>query len=84
MGADESVHDRLRHKRKALTERSARALSQAREQGVWMYKCDTIADIKADIDDTMEKSIEITADMLKTNLFARFVRAVVRIFAPML
>ncbi len=33
---------------------------------------------------TLNKSIEVTPDMLKTNLLQRFIRAVVRIFAPML
>ena len=41
-------------------------------------------DLKNDIDDTLNKSIEITPKMLKTNLFNRLFRAIVRIFAPML
>ncbi|MBQ8689377.1 MAG: cardiolipin synthase [Clostridia bacterium] len=61
-----------------------RSLVHHFENGVWMYNCDSIADLKADVDDTLGKSIEITPDMLKTNLLVRFVRAVVRIFAPML
>lgn len=54
------------------------------ENGVWMYKCNSIKDLKADIEATMAKSIEITPDMLKTGLLTRFIRSVVRIFAPML
>ena len=34
--------------------------------------------------DTIDKSIEITPKMLKTNIFNRMFRALVRIFAPML
>lgn len=49
-----------------------------------MYGTASVADIKADIDDTLSRSIEITADDLKTGLVTRFVRSVVRIFAPML
>lgn len=40
--------------------------------------------IKRDIDETICKSIAITPKMLKTNLFNKFFRALVRIFAPML
>lgn len=61
-----------------------RSLVHHFENGVWMYKCDAIKDLKADIDETLEKSVEIKPDMLKTGLFTRFVRALVRIFAPML
>ena len=61
-----------------------RSLVHHFENGVWMYKCDAIEALKADIDDTLAKSIEVTPDMLKTGLFTRFVRSVVRIFAPML
>jgi cardiolipin synthase len=61
-----------------------RSLVHHFENGVWMYRCDCIADMKKDIEQTMAKSIEITPEMLKTGLFARFVRSVVRIFAPML
>ena len=61
-----------------------RSLVHHFENGVWMYKCASIKNIKADIDDTIAKSIEITPSMLKTGPFTRFVRSVVRIFAPML
>ena len=61
-----------------------RSLVHHFENGVWMYRCDAIKELKADILATLDRSVEITPDMLKTNLFARFVRSVVRIFAPML
>lgn len=61
-----------------------RSLVHHFENGVWMYRCDSIMDIKKDIEETMEKSIEVNPKMLKTGLFTRFVRSVVRIFAPML
>lgn len=61
-----------------------RSLVHHFENGVWMYDCESINDLKADIEDTLGKSIEVTNDMLKTNLLQRFIRAVVRIFAPML
>ena len=61
-----------------------RSLVHHFENGVWMYQCDAIKSLKADMDDTLTKCIEITSDTLKTNLMQRFVCAVVRIFAPML
>ena len=61
-----------------------RSLVHHFENGVWMYRCDSIKDLKKDIEETMAKSIEVTPDVLKTGLFTRFVRSVVRIFAPML
>ena len=61
-----------------------RSLVHHFENGVWMYRCDVIADMKKDILETMEKSEEVTQSMLKTGLITRFIRSVVRIFAPML
>ena len=61
-----------------------RSLVHHFENGVWMYKCDCISDLKSDIDDTLAKSIEVSPDMLKTGAITRIVRSVVRIFAPML
>ena len=39
---------------------------------------------RKDLDDTLFKSIEIKKEHLKTNLITKFIRAIVRIFAPML
>ena len=61
-----------------------RSLVHHFENGVWMYGCDSIRDLKKDIEETMKKSIEITPNMLKTGPITRFIRSVVRIFAPML
>ena len=61
-----------------------RSLVHHFENGVWMYKTDCIADIRLDMEDTLEKSILITPEKTKTNLLQQFIRAVVRIFAPML
>ena len=61
-----------------------RSLVHHFENGVWMYKCGVVDSLKADIEDTLSKSIEVTTQMLKTNLMQRFLRSVVRIFAPML
>ena len=61
-----------------------RSLVHHFENGVWMYRCRAITDMKKDIDKTLDVSLEITHDMLKTGPFTRFIRALVRIFAPML
>lgn len=61
-----------------------RSLVHHFENGVWMYRCEAIKDLKADIEETMSKSIPVTPDVIKTNLLQRFIRSVVRIFAPML
>ena len=61
-----------------------RSLVHHFENGVWMYRCDAIRHLKADIDETLAKSTEITPTQLKTGLLNRFIRAVVRLFAPML
>ncbi len=61
-----------------------RSLVHHFENGVWMYRTQSIKALKADMDATLEKCIEVTPDMLKTNLLQRFIRSVVRIFAPML
>lgn len=61
-----------------------RSLVHHFENGVWMYGCDALKDLKADITDTLARSEEITQDMRRPNLLTRFIRALVRIFAPML
>ena len=61
-----------------------RSLVHHFENGVWMYRCSAIRDLERDLTDTLQRSIEITSDMLKTSLWQRAFCAVVRIFAPML
>lgn len=61
-----------------------RSLVHHFENGVWMYKCACIKDIKSDIEQTLGKCIEVTPEMMKAGIAVRFIRAVVRIFAPML
>ena len=61
-----------------------RSLVHHFENGVWLYNCASIKDLKDDINETINKSIKITTKMLKTNIFNRIFRALVRIFAPML
>ncbi len=61
-----------------------RSLVHHFENGVWMYRCDCLAAIRADFEQTLEKSILVTTDMLKKGPLRRFFRAIVRIFAPMM
>lgn len=61
-----------------------RSLVHHFENGIWMYQCESINEMKADIEDTMSKSIEIHPDTLRINLLQRFIRSVIRIFAPMM
>lgn len=61
-----------------------RSLVHHFENGVWMYGTQSILDIKDDIENTLTKCMEITPDMLKTNLLTRIIRSVVRVLAPLL
>jgi len=61
-----------------------RSLVHHFENGIWLYKCDCIDDIYSDINDTIEKCEEVRLEKLKVGIIARFVRSVVRLFAPLL
>ena len=60
-----------------------RSLVHHFENGVWIYKHKVIEDIKKDFLCTQEKSIKFERNMLKENLFQRFVRAMVKVFSPL-
>lgn len=49
-----------------------------------VFKCESISALKRDMEETFEKCIKVTQKMLKTSLTQKFIRSVVRIFAPML
>lgn len=61
-----------------------RSLVHHFENGVWMYNCESIRDLKNDLDETLSKSIRVTQESLKTNLLQRAICSLVRIFAPLL
>lgn len=61
-----------------------RSLVHHFENGVWMYRTNSIAELKKDMEDTLEKSICITKEMQKATLSERIIRSIVRIFAPLL
>lgn len=55
------------------------------ECATWMYKTESILDVKQDYLDTLKKCQEITyADCMNINIFRRIGRAVLRLFAPMM
>ena len=61
-----------------------RSLVHNFENGVWMYRCDCLKDIKQDFTETLEQCIRIDETKIKWNLIQRFVRSVVKVFAPMM
>lgn len=61
-----------------------RSLVHHFENGVWMYRCECLTDIKKDFADTLEKCIRINEEKIKWTLPQRFLRAVLKVFAPML
>ena len=61
-----------------------RSLVHNFENGVWMYRCQCLADIKEDFTDTLDKCIQIDETMVRWSLVQRFIRAVVKVFTPML
>ena len=61
-----------------------RSLVHHFENGVWMYQHEVIQDIKADFEDTMARSIDMTENPFNETLLNRFIRALVRALSPML
>ncbi|MDE6412080.1 MAG: cardiolipin synthase [Clostridia bacterium] len=61
-----------------------RSLVHHFENGVWIYKHKVLEDIKKDFLNTQEKSIKFELGMLKENVFQRFIRAMVKVFSPLL
>lgn len=61
-----------------------RSLVHNFENGVWMYKCRCIERIKADFADTFAKCEFIDESKIHWNLTQRFIRAAVKVFAPLM
>jgi len=61
-----------------------RSLVHHFENGVWLYDCDCLSDLKRDMDETLEKCIRIRSDSLKHNLANRFFCSLIKIFAPLM
>ena len=52
------------------------------EDAVFLYRSESLPDIRKDAEETFQKSREITLDDLRTNLFGRLLDAVLRLVAP--
>ena len=61
-----------------------RSLVHHFENGVWMYNHEVLGQVKEDINQTIAKSVYMNEEEMKDNLLVRFIRAIVRIFSPML
>lgn len=61
-----------------------RSLVHHFENGVWLYDCDCLSDLKRDMDETLEKCIRIRSESLKPNLANRFFCSLIKIFAPLM
>ena len=61
-----------------------RSLVHHFENGVWMYRCECLKAIRNDFEDTLDKCIRIDESKIRLTLLQRFVRAVLKVFAPML
>lgn len=61
-----------------------RSLVHHFENGVWMYQCECIKDIKKDFAETLEKTIKIEKDPMGSSLLMRIIRSLVKIFSPLL
>lgn len=55
------------------------------ECATWMYKTEAVPDVKKDFLETLEKCQEVTyGDCQKVNFFVRMIRALLRLFAPLM
>lgn len=61
-----------------------RSLVHHFENGVWMYRCACIRDLKADMEATLTRCIPVGPAQLQAGMLRRLLRAVLRIFVPML
>ena len=61
-----------------------RSLVHHFENGVWMYRTACIRDLNADMEKTLEKSIQVNEKNVKRGLLQRMLCAVIRVLAPLL
>lgn len=62
-----------------------RSLYHHFENGVWMYKTQAVAEVKADFLHTLDLCTEISlADCKQVNLLQRMMRSMMRLFAPLM
>ena len=51
---------------------------------MWLYDCDCLADLKMDMEETLEKCVRIYPENLKHNMANRFFCSLIKIFAPLM
>ena len=61
-----------------------RSLVHNFENGVWMYRCSCLEQIRNDFVQTLSSCIRIDETKIKWNLFQRFIRSAAKVFAPMM
>ena len=61
-----------------------RSLAHNFENAVWLYKTKCIADIESDLKQVITESKKIDKQMLKINPLRKFMRGIVKIFAPLM
>ena len=61
-----------------------RSLTHHFENGVWIYNDKVVIDMKEDYINSLEKSIYMNEIKIKNSLLNRIIRAIVRIFSPLL
>ena len=61
-----------------------RSLVHHFENGVWMYRCSCIRDIREDFARTLAVSLKVDENMMKPSLVKRLLRSLVKIFSPLL
>jgi len=61
-----------------------RSLAHNFENGVWLYKAKCIEDIEADLKQVISESKKIDKKMLKINPLRKFMRGIIKIFAPLM
>lgn len=61
-----------------------RSLVHHFENGVWLYKHKVLSQIKEDMNNTMGQSLQMTEKLIKNTFSQRVIRALVKVFSPML
>lgn len=61
-----------------------RSLVHHFENGVWLHRCSAVDSIREDFESTFRKCLRMSKENTKWTLPQRFVRAVLKVFAPML
>ena len=61
-----------------------RSLVHNFENGVWMYRCDSIQSVRADFAATFQQCVRIDESRVNWHFMRRFIRSVAKVFAPLM